>query len=302
MLPGSTPRTAAAVGCCERTGKDPLAAAVAPRCRELCCWDYTAQRASLKAALPPLAVLPGLPLWGGNFNLAEDVRLDRCTTRDSDAAEITMAAAWSTCLAGLALPLVDAFRQMHPATTAFTHFYHAGAARFDRFYTAPRLTPSVALTSVGMRKPHLRPPPYHPPPAPRCSPAPAGPPASRPLPRIRPSFSSNPAAAAAAPSVLCGCWHLARSLGPGVKSRVAALYERPSPNSPPAYAAPSPSTASPPCERPTEATTPPPWPAPPSWPNTGLASRPSRLCAPRRRPRSWWPWKARPAWTAARRT
>ena len=111
------------------------------------------QRSFLAATLPALARLPGLPLWGGDFNFVEDAELDRRTARANDSSERVTATAWRGCLAGLPQPLVDAYRRLHPTTMAYTHFHHAGASRIDRHYIAASLVPSLALATIGAIRP-----------------------------------------------------------------------------------------------------------------------------------------------------
>lgn len=116
----------------------------------------TAQRSFLEASLGQLAAQTGrraAAVWGGDFNFVEDQKLDRVTSRRSHAAEQRTAAAWQERLKQLKVPLVDAFRHLHPTRRSYSHFSPSGAARLDRFYVPEQLLPHVAAATVGERRP-----------------------------------------------------------------------------------------------------------------------------------------------------
>ena len=80
---------------------------------------------------------------------------DRLTTWQSDTAERSVVAEWRRCLAGLAVQLVDVYRQRNPGsrTYTYTHFSLVGAARLDRFYISSPLVEWIARARVGGRLP-----------------------------------------------------------------------------------------------------------------------------------------------------
>ena len=100
---------------------------------------------------------PGVAqVWVGDWNFVEHVGQDRLTTRQSDAAERSVVAEWRRCLAGLAVQLVDVYRQRNPGSRTYTHFSPVGAARLDRFYISSPFVEWIASARVDGRLPAAR--------------------------------------------------------------------------------------------------------------------------------------------------
>ena len=78
------------------------------------------------------------------------------STRQSDVAERSVVAEWRRCLAGLAVQLVDVYRQRYPGSRTNTHFSPVGAARLDRFYISSPFVEWIASARVDGRLPAAR--------------------------------------------------------------------------------------------------------------------------------------------------
>ena len=105
--------------------------------------SITTQLQPLKASLPAGTKL----LWGGDFNFAPDVSLDRV----SRVANITnnhpdtgVQRVWEHQLPDL----LDAYRTRHPTTRSYTHFSPTSAARLDRFFVCGDMQPYVAFAGL----------------------------------------------------------------------------------------------------------------------------------------------------------
>jgi len=114
--------------------------------------DSTAQRQLIAERLQPLyaaAAAAGKSLlWGGDFNFAPNLHLDRLGYAvGAQHADVGTQQRWQQALPGLR----DAFRARHPHRRAFTYVHGQHASRIDRFYVSPPLLSYVAVCSVRRR-------------------------------------------------------------------------------------------------------------------------------------------------------
>ena len=90
-------------------------------------------------------------VWGGDFNFAADVTLDRIT--DGVAAACTHPDASTAAEWAHSVPhLVDTFRARHRQRREFTYFHHRGASRLDRLYVSTHGLPYVVKAGVASRR------------------------------------------------------------------------------------------------------------------------------------------------------
>ena len=111
------------------------------------------QRAFIQEVLAPIAAQPGSQLWGGDFNFAMDVSLDRISVGQAFAAglhpDIRTAEVFNSACVGM----VDVFRRLHPERRAFTFVHRQGAARLDRLHVSEELAASVQSSRMEYGRP-----------------------------------------------------------------------------------------------------------------------------------------------------
>ena len=117
--------------------------------------DAAAQRQLISTGLVPLAAAATAAgyhlLWGGDFNFAPSIPLDRLSRAASVGAathpDVTTQRRWREALPDLR----DAFRARHPGRRAFTYVHSQHASRLDRFYVSTALLSRVPICSVRPR-------------------------------------------------------------------------------------------------------------------------------------------------------